>query len=331
MPETNIIWMQPAWFEKASCWIDNELYRQGIKRTGSIKQPHIRHWSTVLQIPTSIGNIYFKAVIPELAYESALTQTLSDWYPQCMPQILAIAREDGWLLMSDGGMRLREILKTEDDIQHWQVILPIYAELQKKSAQHLNELLSLGVPDRRLAVLPFLYQKLLNNHEVLATNKPSGLSLFECQRLQDTVDLFTSLCKQLAAFGVPETLYHGDLHDGNVFIRDGHYMFFDWGDSSISHPLFTIQNTYASLKRRFGLEKNSPWFERLRDCYLESWAEYQIREKLEVAFEIAEQLSSILDALRWLPVLSNMDEATRNKYIGAVPSLLREFLSTIQV
>jgi Phosphotransferase enzyme family len=332
MPNSsNLLWLQAVWFEKASCWINNQLHRRGIKPIGAIKQFRIRHWSTVLQIPTNVSNIFFKAVIPELAYEAALTETLSHWYPHCIPQILATSREDCWLLMGDGGMRLGERLKTEDDIQHWQVILPIYAELQKNSAHHLDDLLELGVCDRRLAVLPTLYKELLTNPEVLATNHPGGLSLLECQYLQDTVEKFTSLCEQLAAFGVPETLHHGDLHDGNVLIRDGSYIFFDWGDSSISHPFFGIRDIYASLNRRFGLEKSSSWFQRLKDCYLELWVEYETREKLEVAFELAYKLSPIPDALRWQSVLLNMDEATRNHYIRSIPNLLREFLSGVVV
>jgi Phosphotransferase enzyme family len=327
---SDLLWLQTAWLEKASSWIERELHRQGIKRIEPIEQPHIRSWSTVLRIPTNLGDIYFKAVVPALAYESALTQMLSHRYPHCVPHILASNREHGWLLMSDGGNRLRERLKTEDDIQHWQVVLPIYAALQKKSVPHLDELLELGLPDRRLAILPTKFQELLTNTEALALNRPGGLNAVECQQLQDSVDLCAKLCEQLAAFGIPETLDHGDLHDGNVFIREGQYLLFDWGDSSAAHPFFTIRNTYDSLGQRFGVEKSSSWFQRLRDGYLALWTEYEPREKLEEAFALAQQLSSIPSALRWLPVLANMDAATRNKYIEAIPNLLRVFLSTIK-
>jgi hypothetical protein len=107
-------------------------------------------------------------------------------------------------------------------------------------------------------------------------------------------------------------------------------MFFDWGDSSIAHPFFSLHSTYGSLERRFGLGKNSFWFKRLRESYLEEWAEYETKERLEEAFELAQQLSPILAVLRWLPVLSSMDTTNRNRYIEAVPDLLREFLSMIQ-
>jgi Phosphotransferase enzyme family len=327
---SDLLWTQTTWLEKASSWIENELRRQGIQRMGPIEQLHIRPWSTVLRIPTNLGHIYFKAVVSELAYESALTQTLSHRYPHCITHVLAANREHGWLLMSDGGSQLRERLKTEDDIQHWQVVLPIYAEMQKKSVPHLDELLELGLPDRRLAILPTKFQELLTNTEALALNRPGGLNAVEYQQLQDRVDLCARLCEQLAAFGVPETLDHGDLHDGNVFIREGQYLLFDWGDSSAAHPFFTIRNAYESLERRFGLEKSSSWFQRLRDCYLALWTEYETREKLEEAFVLAQHLSPIASALRWLPVLANMDEATRNKYIEAIPNLLREFLYRVE-
>ncbi|NJL65104.1 MAG: phosphotransferase [Methylacidiphilales bacterium] len=147
-----------------------------------------------------------------------------------MPQILATSKENGWLLIADGGTSLNENLKTEDDIQHWLHILPIYAELQKDAIKHLEQLLPVGVYNRRLENLPNLYDELLTNTEVLATNHPEGISSSEYQRLQDNVALFASLCEELAAFGIPETVHHGDLHDGNIFIQDENYIFFDWGD-----------------------------------------------------------------------------------------------------
>lgn len=64
---TNFLWTQPNWLAEVTLWIEQELHRQGIERRGAIAQPHIRQWSTVLQVPTSTGKIYFKAVIPDLS------------------------------------------------------------------------------------------------------------------------------------------------------------------------------------------------------------------------------------------------------------------------
>ncbi|MBD2451360.1 phosphotransferase [Nostoc sp. FACHB-152] len=324
---SSILWVESIWLDKARSWIDDQLTQHNIQRIGLIEQPHIRHWSTVLKVPTNIGYIYFKAVVPDLVYEASVTQVLANWYPHWMPQILAVDQQQGWLLMKDGGMRLREVLKTENDIRYWESILPIYAQLQQQSAKRVDDLLNSGLPNRCLAILPTKFKDLLADTEMLNLEHTGGISLAEYQRLQECTDLFAWLCEHLASYGLPESLHHGDLHDGNVFIHEGCYLFFDWGDSSISHPFFTLESTFTSLENRFSLEKHSFWFELLKECYLNSWFEYETQEKLLEAFNLAQRLSPILSALRWLPVLSGMDELERSKYSTQVPSLLREFIN----
>jgi Ser/Thr protein kinase RdoA (MazF antagonist) len=34
---------------------------------------------------------------------------------------------------------------------------------------------------------------------------------------------------RLDEYGIAPSLNHDDFHDGNVFLRDGQYVFFDWG------------------------------------------------------------------------------------------------------
>ncbi len=50
----------------------------------------------------------------------------------------------------------------------------------------------------RLENLPNLYDELLTNTEVLATNHPEGIGLFEYQRLQDNLGLFAWLCERIS-------------------------------------------------------------------------------------------------------------------------------------
>ncbi|MBI3459947.1 hypothetical protein HY009_03340 [Candidatus Acetothermia bacterium] len=68
MPDHNsqLPWTQPSWLEEAHYWIHTQLERQGIRVNGLIEQPHVRPWSTVLRVPTTEGNIYFKATMPAL-------------------------------------------------------------------------------------------------------------------------------------------------------------------------------------------------------------------------------------------------------------------------
>jgi hypothetical protein len=328
---TDLLWLQPFWLEQAKQWIDHELHQHGVQRLGTIAQPHIRPWSTVLQIPSNAGVFYFKAVIPDLACEAELTQALFRWYPDRVPQILAVDKQRGWLLMEDGGLRLREIVETMDDIHHWESLLPDYAKLQQECIHHVDELLEMGVYDRRLAVLPEKFRELLHNGEAIGLHHPDGLTPDECRQLQNCGDIVAHLCEELAACGIPETLHHGDLHDGNVFVLNGHYRLFDWGDSSISHPFFSVHSAYEGLKKRFNLDNHSLWLNRLKLSYLQVWSDYASEQQLESAFDLTQRLSPIPAALRWLPVISSMDTAARDKYAGAIPELMRELLGMMVV
>jgi Ser/Thr protein kinase RdoA (MazF antagonist) len=94
-------------------------------------------------------------------------------------------------------------------------------------ADRLPELIGLGVPDWRLAHLPGLLEKLLEETDSFRIDQPDGLTADEFHRVREVPGRFTQVCKDLAAYGIPETVNHGDLTDGNVLVRDGRIIFFD--------------------------------------------------------------------------------------------------------
>ncbi len=63
------------------------------------------------------------------------------------------------------------------------------------------------------------------------------------QRFRDAVGRVRDLVDELASYGVTETLQHDDLHDGQVFVKDGRNLILDWGDAVVSHPFFTMSVT----------------------------------------------------------------------------------------
>ena len=80
-------WTSSEWLSEATAWI-----RERADVAGDIEQPHVRWWSTVLRVPTTDGDLYFKAVSAIHLFEAALTgllaelqragcQTLSRWTP----------------------------------------------------------------------------------------------------------------------------------------------------------------------------------------------------------------------------------------------------------
>ena len=230
-------WTSPAWLAEAHGWIEVELERLGAAVTGPIEQPHATQWSTVLRVPTADGDVWFKAPAPKLAFEAGLVDLLSERRPDCVPPLLARDLASGWMLMADAGTRMRELVETESDLDRWVTVLPLYAGLQLDLLGDVHELLARGVPDLRLERLPGLYEELLD--ELADAAAPAE----QLEPLRREVDRVQALAEELATFAIPDSIQHDDLHDGQVFQRDGRYLLLDWGDACVSHPFFTLSVT----------------------------------------------------------------------------------------
>ena len=326
--QSQLIWQDPGWLRQVSDWIHAQAERHSIHITGEIEQPHIYAWSTVLHVPTDQGKLFFKATAPETIYEAALTQTLANWFPDCTPEFVAVDAGRGWMLMRDGGERLRESIRPTKDIAPWKPVIARYAEMQLRLSRRITQLLSLGLPDHRLLVLPALYTRLLADEESLMIDQEKGLTPAEWQQLKDKAARFEEICGELAAYGIPESLNHGDFHDGNVLLRDGRITFFDWGDASIAHPFTSLRTFFVSIEISLDLEEYSfpPEMADLLDTYLEPFRQFASKEELMRAYQVSKPVASIVKALAWHQGITRMESSLREQYAWIVPELMREFL-----
>lgn len=151
--QSQFTWHDPDWKRQVQDWIGAEAKRNSILLIGEIEQPHVYHWSTVMRIPSSEGTLFFKATAGETVHEIALTQKLSEWFPDCLPELVAMDTVRGWMLMRDGGEQLRASVRPTKNIKPWEPVITRYAELQIGLAEHVDEILALGIPDRRLETL----------------------------------------------------------------------------------------------------------------------------------------------------------------------------------
>lgn len=325
--EVALPWTQPGWLEEAAAWIYTTLQRQGVQVNGKIEQPHIRPWSTVLRVPTSAGLVFFKATAPTLAHEPAVTQALAQWRPDCMPQVLAADLERGWLLLPDLGSMLRSQINATADLWPWRDILPLYAALQQETAERLPTLLAAGMPDRRLDRLADQYAQLLADEAAMIIGQPDGLTREQYAQLQALTPRVAAMCRQLAGYGLPETIHHEDFHDANVFVRDGRYLLSDWGEVSASHPFCSLLVTLRSIAYRLKLEEDAAELVDLRDCYLDAWSAYGSRAELRAAADLAYALGMVCRALTWHRVIAPLEAPLKAEYAEAVPGWLQDFLA----
>jgi hypothetical protein len=303
-------WTSPDWLAEATAWI-----RERAVVSGEIEQPHVRWWSTALRVPTADGDLYFKAVAPVHRFEAGLTARLAELQPRRVPELIDVDDERGWMLMRDGGTRLRELIETPADLHHWEKLLPACAQLQIEVAPCADEFLALGVPDERLSVLP-------DHLHTLLGARPAGLSSNEHERLSVRMPEIEAMCRELAAVGIPETIQHDDLHDGQVFFQDSRYLVFDWGDSCVSHPFHSLTVVLRAIAWKLDLEPGGPELQRLRDAYLEPFG-----DGLADAADLAYRTGTIARALAWHRMVAAREPQFVDEEDAAAPAYgLRLFL-----
>jgi hypothetical protein len=255
------VWRDPEWLARAVRWIDERLAEEGLARNGPVEQPHVHPWSTVLQVPVIGGPLWFKANAGSLRHEAAVVEIVASRRPDAVPPLLACDTHLGWMLMADAGEMLRTVVPRERSLHHWLDVLRLYAGVQIDLTDAAAELLEVGIPDMRLATLPNRYVELM---DVVGAER----------RFREPAPRVAELCEELAEYGIPETLQHDDLHDGQVFVKDGRYLLMDWGDACVTHPFLTLSVTLEGVIA-WGLDdvERSVDTAPYRDAYLAPFAE----------------------------------------------------------
>lgn len=320
-------WLDAAWRTAALSWVTARLDELGRSVVDDVEQPHIYPWSTVFRVPTAEGPVWFKANARGTAYEARLLPALGTWCPDRVLVPLAVDANRGWLLLPDGGTILRAAQGGQTDLAHWERVLVEYAEMQRLLSPRADEMVALGVPDLRPATLPGHLADLLADEDALLRDRPDALSAEQLVRLRAGQDGFRGWCDELAATGVPPSLQHDDLHDGNVFVPSGGvgaYRVFDWGDASVAHPFTTLLVTLRVVADRFDLPNGAPELLRLRDAYVEPWTGEHDRATLVEACRLAVLTGPVSRALSWRRSLLDATPSARVRHGDGIPGWLGE-------
>lgn len=300
-------WRDPEWLAEAVAWIDERLADAGLRRS-SVPALRGRMWSVVARIPVGAhGTVWFKANPPGSAFEPGLITALGQWAPGMVPPVLAVDTERAWMLAFDAGSRLHEVLDRDPDPAHLIPVLQRYACLQRDLSARTGELIALGVPDLRPALLPERLETLLADEPLLAAVGES-----RHKALRAFMPELRMRCAELEALGIAVSLDHSDLHPNNVFGSGDSGLLFDWGDASIGHPFSTLLVVLRTAKAHFGAVDLG----RLRAAYLEPWLEagYRLAD-VERAADLALRVAPISRATTWrrvFPCFAGVEESNAN-------------------
>lgn len=289
-PRTVTPWERADWRAAALDWVERRLAARGLREAGP-RGVRLRPWSVLVRLPVEGGGaVWFKANPPASAFEAGLTAALSRWVPEHVLRPIAVDTARGWSLLPDGGALFRHVLdRGPADARAWEEPLRRYAEMQRALVPRADAMERLGVPSARTGALPEAVDRIVAENAAL---RPEDRA-----RLRAVRPLLVDRCAELAAAGVPDSLDHADLHDGQFFRpAPGRYTFFDWGDAAVSHPFLSFLVPARKARERFG----PGVLPRLRDACLEPWTGAgRTAADLRRALVLAEPLGAVGRAASW--------------------------------
>lgn len=279
----------------------------------------------VFAVQTADRRCYLKVCAAPYAFEPGLTTRLAEWFPADIPEVVAADEPRRWLLLADAGETVKALSQADGDLGRWDEMLRRFAALQQAALPHRDALLQHGVADRRLVQLPALFEQISADTPALLVGKADGFSEADYARLRGFAPVVRRLCEQAAVYAVPETLHHDDFHAGNVALRDGHYRFFDWGESCWAHPFYSLVITLRYA--RYIFHAVPAQLDHLRDVYLACWLDYEPLPRLLELLTITHQLAALCRALTWWTVTLLVAPEYRAELRDSAPYWLLTFLN----
>lgn len=280
-------WARPGWYGETLNWIHENLENQNRPLSGPPELVKTWALSIVLRLPTQSGLAYFKAACfsPLFGNEAASTQFLAQRFPGQVPAPLAVDIPNNWLLLEDFGKALYENKTPEIRVEAQRR----YAQLQIQSIPHLDSLLQNGCLDRRLAWMQEKIPYVLQAEEIARVLAPDDLAI-----LKQAAPWLEARLRALSDMGIPATLVHGDLHEGNMAAPNGQPLYFDWTDACISHPFMDL---LALL-----WEEDETARESLLAAYLQPWQEHLSlsQETLRQAWELAKPITAFNQIISYI-------------------------------
>ena len=287
-------WTRRGWFAQACEWIGEVLRESGIGAPLEIRQ--LRSWasSCVLTVDAPGARFYFKALASSTRVESAVVGWLAEWTPSSVPRLIAVHPEQRWLLMEAcSGTKLEAV----PDAEQWARAAGSYGRLQVDCAARTAQLRALGCPVRGIDTLVGRIETLPGDRDALRCGAPDGLTDAECARLRAAVPELLRRCEVLAASGVPQTIEHGDLWPGNIFVDAAACVVIDWEDVAIAPAFFSLAPLTVGMIEA-GIATPQA-LERLERSYLQAFESFAPAQHLHELLRLVAPLSFIEMAARY--------------------------------
>ena len=318
---------RPSGLVSDLAWADEQLAARGRRRSGCAQQQRTWNLSCVFRLQLDDGSeAWLKSVPPFFAHEgsvidcvqrldgdassalatSALATLDGALRPQLrLPQLLAFDGAAGRLLMT----HCEGPLMWGARPAAWRPIIAAHVDRQLRLQSHVAELFALGLPDWRASALLVSLRALCARsglQSALALDVRSGLARLMAS-LPERLDA-------LQACGLPDTLVHGDLHQGNVIASAAGPVLLDWGDAGVGMPLFDL----PGLCHGFPADDQP----QVRAMVADAWRRACPGARVDAAMRLIAPLAELRQALIYQHFLDNIEPAEHHYHAADVPARL---------
>jgi hypothetical protein len=188
---------------------------------------------------------------------------------------------------------------------------------------HEEELFSISCHDRRI-------QNMASDLRVLLAD-PVGterLAEGEAERLHALIPAVEEAVYQLLNGPVPQTLMHGDFHDGNIAATEAGYVIFDWTDACVSHPFFDLLTITDVGDEPLTQEKKDLY----TSGYLDEWAAHGFGppEAIRETSDLTVRIAPLYHAISYWGINRRSEQASLVELGNALPHFLRMFMERME-
>ncbi len=253
-------------------WAHSILARNGLDKTGRVEGIVSTPYSEVRKITQGEAVYYLKKTPAPLFVEAETLNFLHEVDPTFAIPKLVDADKDNFcfLLKSCGEQTLRALFATQMDIDLLKRSISEYQRIQKSCIPHIPELLEMGVQDWRLSRLPDVYERFVSDDVSLTK---WGIDSDIRKKLRTLKGAFAGLCREIAAYNIPDTLNHSDFQENNMVIDSatGAVSIIDWGEVSISPALWSAVGCFKKTCWRYKITPDHSAYQTLRQHVMAGW------------------------------------------------------------
>jgi aminoglycoside phosphotransferase (APT) family kinase protein len=265
--------------------------------------------SAVARVPCDPAQpLWLKAACAHFHAEPALTRLVGGMDPDHAPRVVAVDDDRAWMLIEDlaGADEDRE-----DELPDGFGVTAARATARAPAfLDHLPAIEAAGVPVRGLS------ETLRSFDQILVVGvELEQLSAGELAAVRGLRDQVAGLFDELAAYGVPETLVHGDLHTGNIAHADEALVLYDWSDAAVSHPFLDLVRLTERLPEAQQAETG--------EAYVDAWRAAYPGLDTERVLTLAGHVNEVFQAVTFEQIQRAAEDASRWEMGGVVARILR--------